>query len=124
MTSHRIDVLVFDGCPNASLALDRVEEALRSAPQQATVRVVRVETEARAQETGFLGSPSVRVDDVDVEPAARARTDCGLQCRVYPTADGIELAPPVAWIVAALAGVAPSSLGGQAAESHGCCEKK
>ena len=31
----------------------------------------------------FLGSPSIRVNGVDVEHAVRGRTDCSYSCRTY-----------------------------------------
>lgn len=39
--------------------------------------------------TRFLGSPTVQVDGVDIEPAARRRTDFAMSCRIYDTPDGL-----------------------------------
>lgn len=36
----------------------------------------------------FLGSPTFQIDGADIEPSARQRTDFGMSCRRYPTADG------------------------------------
>lgn len=36
-----------------------------------------------AERLRFLGSPTVRVNSVDVEPAARRRSDFGFACRTY-----------------------------------------
>jgi hypothetical protein len=102
MSARRVDVLVFDGCPNVDLTVARVREAIALTGRDATVRVVHVETEARAKELAFLGSPSVRVDDVDVEEAAQSRNEYGLQCRIYDAEGRLEGAPPTAWIAAAL----------------------
>ena len=102
MSARLIDVLVFDGCPNVELTVARVREAIALAGCDATVRVVDVETEARARELAFLGSPSVRVDDVDVEQAAQSRNDYGLQCRIYDAEGRLQGAPPTAWIASAL----------------------
>ena len=79
----------------------RPTAALR--PTASELRLRRVESAEAAREACFLGSPSVRIDGVDVEPAARTRTDFGLQCRVYPCAQGgLEGAPSVDMIRAAL----------------------
>lgn len=110
MSTRIIDVLFFDGCPNVDSTLARVRSAAIAANvPDVEVRFVRVETEDEAKRVGFLGSPSVRVDGDDVELAARCRRDFALQCRVYPTErGGLDGAPPVEWIRAALLGEAAS----------------
>lgn len=79
-----------------------MRELARRADAQLQERAI--ETEAHAEQARFLGSPSVRVDDVDVEPGAQARTDFGLKCRLYRSADGQSGLPPPAWIEDALRG--------------------
>jgi len=37
----------------------------------------------------FLGSPTVLVNGVDIDPHAHDRTDYGLSCRVYHGMDGV-----------------------------------
>jgi hypothetical protein len=51
----------------------------------------------------FLGSPSVRVDGLDIEPGARDATGFGLGCRSYDTRGGRSGTPSVAAIRRALA---------------------
>lgn len=36
-----------------------------------------------AQKVGFLGSPSIRVNGLDVEPEARRARASGIMCRTY-----------------------------------------
>lgn len=118
-----IDVLIFDGCPNVDAALRRVREALEAAGKRdAVVRVLRVEDEEAAQRERFLGSPSVRVDGVDVEPAARVRTDFGLQCRVYAFEERLDGTPPVEWISAALRGEQAPAPVEAPVRGGSCCE--
>jgi len=38
---------------------------------------------AIAQKIGFLGSPSIRVNGLDVEPEARSQRAYGMMCRTY-----------------------------------------
>jgi hypothetical protein len=33
--------------------------------------------------TDFLGSPTVRINGLDIEPSARQRTAFGMMCRTY-----------------------------------------
>ena len=75
----RIEVLYFKGCPNLRAAIDVIGSV---APNE-TVEEIEVKTSEDAQKHRFLGSPTIRVDGVDVEPSARTRTDFGLSCRTY-----------------------------------------
>ena len=47
----------------------------------------------------FLGSPTVRINGVDIEPSARSRTDFGMMCRRYEDGSGV---PPKDLIRAAV----------------------
>lgn len=104
MRSRRIEILFFDGCPNAELATTRAREAMRAEGLAADPVLVPVLGDDDATARRFLGSPTVRVDGADVEPSAALRTDFGLRCRVYPVGRELEGAPPTAWIAAALRG--------------------
>jgi hypothetical protein len=84
------------------MALQVVERAIRRSGVAAQVQVVDVCSEAQAQRRRFLGSPSVLVDGVDVEPGAVERTDYTLACRVYRCGHGIQGWPEEAWIRSAL----------------------
>ncbi|NUQ76095.1 MAG: thioredoxin family protein [Polyangiaceae bacterium] len=101
MTMHTVEVLYFDGCPHAPATIDRVRKVIASMrrPDLIALRIVAIESDEQAEEHRFLGSPSVRVDGRDVEQGADARTDYGIQCRVYTEEDG---APPEGWIRDAL----------------------
>jgi copper chaperone CopZ len=79
----RIEVLYFDGCPNHKPVVERVQELLRDEAISAEVVEVNVSDASTAQELDFLGSPSVRVDGLDVEPEARSARDYGMMCRTY-----------------------------------------
>jgi hypothetical protein len=89
----RIELLYFDGCPSHEAFLPRLRELLAQAGVDAPVRQRRVESDEDAERERFLGSPTLRVGGVDVEPGAGARTDYGLKCRLYSTADGLRGAP-------------------------------
>lgn len=85
-----ISLLYFQDCPNWKVVDERLQLLATERPD---IRVTHqlVETPAQAKRAGFLGSPSIHVDGVDVfaEPGARV----GLTCRRYPTAQGYEGAP-------------------------------
>src|SRR5713226_4365903 len=79
----KIEVLYFDGCPNHKPAVERVQQSLREEGVFAEVQEVNVSDASIAQKVGFLGSPSVRVNGLDVEPEARAAREYGMMCRTY-----------------------------------------
>src|SRR5438105_8338290 len=79
----KIEVLYFDGCPNHKPAVERVQQLLREEGAVAEVVEVNVSDASIAQKVGFLGSPSIRVNQLDVEPEARAARDYGMMCRTY-----------------------------------------
>ena len=78
-----IEILYFDGCPNLDPAIDLTTEVLGELGLSAEVREVAVETPEDAQTHRFIGSPSIRVDGLDIEPAARELSDFALSCRMY-----------------------------------------
>jgi hypothetical protein len=79
----RVDILYFEGCPNAQAAFDVVREVASELGLEVDVGEVEVSTDEQAVRLRFLGSPTVQVDGVDVEPAARERTEFSFSCRMY-----------------------------------------
>jgi hypothetical protein len=94
MTLH-IELLAFDDCPNRVTALERLRAALDAEGVAAEAATVDVADPALAQELRFLGSPSVRINGLDVEPSARSAAQFGLMCRTYKTAAGVDGAPSI-----------------------------
>jgi hypothetical protein len=98
----RIELLYFDGCPGYERFLPRLRELVADAGLTDAVELRRVESPEAAIAERFLGSPTVRVDGVDVELEASARDDFGLKCRLYSTAEGLRGTPPDQWVTRAL----------------------
>lgn len=99
----KIRLLKFDGCPNVEPTRRLIEEAIERLGVEASLDLIEV-TEETAPSERFFGSPTVQVDGVDVDPAAREREDYAMSCRRYATDGGPEGVPPRAMIEAALAG--------------------
>jgi Alkylmercury lyase len=108
-----VEILYFDGCPNHEPALALVERVDRELGTNADVRLVRVPDQATAERVRFLGSPTIRIDGIDVDPHARERTKYALSCRVFATEHGPAGQPDERWIRDALANARASS-GGEA----------
>ena len=90
-----IEVLYSGGCPNHAPFVARLAALLAELGVDEPICEVRVETDAEARTLRFLGSPTLRVDGVDVEPGVSDRTGYALQCRLYPDgfpADGVRAA--------------------------------
>lgn len=104
----KIELLYFRGCPGYEQMLPAVERTAERAGAELHVRAV--ETPETAHTERFLGSPTLRVDGVDVEPGADERDDFGLKCRVYRSEEGQSGFPPETWIRTALdrAGTVPA----------------
>jgi hypothetical protein len=95
-----VELLYLDGCPG----IERVLPIVAPLAEATGARIVqrRVETWEEAEAQRFLGSPTVRLNGVDVEPGAEERHDFGLKCRLYRTANGLEGVPDRAWVRNAL----------------------
>jgi hypothetical protein len=82
-----VELLLWDGCPSGEQALALVRDALAAAGQDPdAVRVREVCTEDEAAREDFVGSPTIRVDGIDVVDPEGEPT--GLTCRVYRLRDG------------------------------------
>ena len=93
-----VEVLYFEGCPGFAELMPRLRALAGDAPIE--LRPITTPDAARAER--FLGSPTVRVDGVDVEPGAAERSDYGLKCHLYATADGLRHSPDDALLAASL----------------------
>ena len=96
-----ITILHTPGCPNVDLVRQRLADALARFPGPAPQVVI--EEVADPDEAGrrrFHGSPALLVDGVD--PFAGPETPAAFACRTYRTETGVEGAPSVEQIVAAL----------------------
>ena len=82
-TELSIEVLYFEGCPNHAPTVDLVREILHSRGMAGEVKEIEVRTPEQAHSLGFLGSPTIRINGLDVEPEARAVTKFGFSCRTY-----------------------------------------
>jgi hypothetical protein len=98
----KLEVLYVDGCPSHETLMPRLRELMARAGVDAPIELKHVESVETAERERFLGSPTLRVDGEDVDPTATERTDFGLKCRLYASADGLRGAVPDEFVVAAL----------------------
>ena len=91
-----IEFLYWEECPSHEEALARLREVLAEEGVKAEIEVRRIDTEEQAQAERFIGSPTIRINGVDIDPAAERQTFYSLTCRAYTRDDGrISPLPPV-----------------------------
>ncbi len=100
----RIELFYFDGCPSHAAFVPRLRQLLAGEAISEAVEMRRVESAEAAERERFLGSPTLRVNERDVDRGAAERSDYGLKCRLYHTEFGILAAPPDEWVLQALRG--------------------
>src|SRR5204863_5782171 len=76
-------VLSFEGCPHTDRTIDLVRRVASLHGLESRVEHVRVRDRDEMVALRFLGSPTVQIDGIDIEPSARDRTDFGMGCRLY-----------------------------------------
>jgi hypothetical protein len=98
-----VEMLTFEGCPHADPALALAERVVAASGVEATVRRVEIADATAAVKHRFLGSPTIRVNGVDVEPGANERDQYVFACRVYRTSTGgVKGEPEERWLRTAL----------------------
>ncbi len=80
----KIELLYFEGCPSYQTALKYLEEVIKQQKLSVHVEMVKIESDEEAQKNRFLGSPTVRVNGLDIEPSAQERGSFSMCCRLYP----------------------------------------
>jgi hypothetical protein len=87
-----VELLLVPDCPNESAAVELLHRALADVGfARVPIRTHVVATEGEAEQLGLVGSPTVRIDGVDL--FAEAGRPVGLACRLYVT-DGVRSGVP------------------------------
>ena len=80
-----IRLLYFEGCPHSDATFDLVRRVAGRRRPDAVFELIEITSQAEAVRLRCLGSPTIHVNGVDIDPAARDRTDFGFACRLYGT---------------------------------------
>lgn len=104
----KIEILYIEGCPNHLEARNRVCEVLAEENIRAEVLDVRINDREGAIASQFLGSPTIRVDGLDIEAAAKGSDAFGMMCRTYEDRGQRAGLPPRGLIRAALREISQS----------------
>ncbi len=85
----RIEVFYIDGCPNHEPTVERVKAMLKDLGVAGELVESAVNDPATVSALRFLGSPTVQINGLDIEPSARYRTPFGMMCRTYEGSGGV-----------------------------------
>ena len=83
----KVELLYWDGCPSYPEAQELLAEVLRQRGEGVEVEMREVKTQEEAEALRFPGSPTIRVDGVDIDPSG-AESRPALACRIYHLPDG------------------------------------
>ena len=87
----RVELLYWDGDPHYMTARQRLVEVLTEDAFETPIQMIVVNSIADAELLAFPGSPTIRIDGIDIHPAAA--DEIGLGLRGYP-GDDDEDGPP------------------------------
>ena len=97
----KIELLYFDGCPSYKSARNLLDEVIAEEHVDVTIEMVRVEDEEDAIGKKFVGSPTLRANDLDLF-ADQTSGAYAMQCRVYRTEQGLRGIPSKEMIKSAI----------------------
>lgn len=97
-----LELLYLAGCPNRFATVDLVRSALESEGMSAEVRQILISNLEEAIAHGFPGSPTVRVNGIDIEQLAAHGLGAGMACRTYFVEGKLQGLPPRFLVVRAI----------------------
>ena len=98
----KIELFWFEDCPNHEAAAEMVAAILTERGLNVPIERVEVPNEETGKRVKFPGSPTIRVNDVDIEPGWTECDDCTPRCRLYLTKDGLKGMPEREWVESAI----------------------
>ena len=83
----KVELLYWEGCPSHPEARETLRRLLDERGIEDEIELREVRTDEEAEALGFPGSPTIRIDGRDVDPAG-ASGPPSLSCRIYHLPDG------------------------------------
>ena len=77
---NKIEFLYFEGCPSYIEALENLKQVLQEEDVDAVLELINVDSFEKTAKVGFYGSPSIRIDGLDMEGQTG---DFSYSCRIY-----------------------------------------
>ena len=76
----KVEFLYFEGCPSYIKTLENLKEILSDEKIESELKLIKVESPSEAEFHGFQGSPSIRINGVDLEGK---KDGYSYNCRLY-----------------------------------------
>jgi hypothetical protein len=92
----KVELLYFDGCPSWQSGLQNLHSALKANGLDVSVELVQVMDYDDAARKKFLGSPSFRINGIDLWN--EERDTYSLNCCLYATPEGMKGSPSVSML--------------------------
>ncbi len=89
----KVEVLFVADCPSHPAAVNLVKQVLAAEGVEAEIHEVLVRDEGMANELGFSGSPTIRINGRDVAGESQDARSFALSCRLYPGSKQVGLPP-------------------------------
>lgn len=96
-----IEILYTDECPFWKEALKLIEAVIEESSMEISVKRTKISSLAEAKRLKFPGSPTVRINGVDIDPAVK-ETEGYVGCRIYRYKERMYEYPPREMIKSAL----------------------
>jgi hypothetical protein len=114
----KIKVLYFDGCPSYQTALENLRAVIAEEDLPAQIELVQVCSSEEAKRHQFFGSPTIQINDLDLEGLGTQDVLADLGCRVYSEQGELRGWPSKELIRSALKGESAHS---GTLTQHDCC---
>lgn len=101
----RVEFLYFEGCPNHETALANLKEVLSEIGMTDEIEIINIDKLNDVSIHRFLGSPSIRIDNKDLEITEDNSTEYSMRCRRYKNGDIMEGFPSIELIKIKLANI-------------------
>ena len=98
----RVELLWFQDCPNHEDVRRVLGEVLRENGLPEDFEDIDASDPDKAKELRFAGSPTIRINGVDVEPGFEEPDEYVPGCRLYRVEGKLQGTPKRDWIVAAI----------------------
>ncbi len=79
----KIEFLFWEDCPSHPQALELLQDVMAEVGVDSPIEKIEVCTDEDAERLAFPGSPTIRVDGVDVDAVGAVQMGTALTCRVY-----------------------------------------
>ncbi len=79
----KIEILFIEGCPGYKFTKEFIEDIIANETIDVEITLIRLDNDEDARRLQFIGSPTVRVDGMDVEKNLSKTKDYSLKSRLY-----------------------------------------